>query len=317
VLTRPAGLTDETLARLIAAQWDVTPAVLEYRAVGFGSHHWYVTDANGASWFATVDDVGAEPTRLLAALETAVDLLAAGCGFVVAPLRTRNRTAWARLGRFVLALYPNIEGETYSSGEFSDDAHRRGVLDLVVALHSLPIGVAPHATVEDFVIRDRGELERGLDGDAMRATGPYAVQTARLIERSAPAVRASLAEYDRLVGVVRGSAPQGVVTHGEPHAANTIRAPSGWMLIDWETVLVAPPERDLWTVAAGDSTVLEVYSQATATEVSDEALALYELRWDLTEIAVYVRRFRRPHAGDADDDKSWDGLVASIDNVIR
>ncbi|WP_432843998.1 phosphotransferase family protein [Dactylosporangium sp. CA-092794] len=36
-----------------------------------------------------------------------------------------------------------------------------------------------------------------------------------------------------------------VLTHGEPHPGNTMRTGGGWLLIDWDTALLAAPERDL------------------------------------------------------------------------
>ena len=43
-----------------------------------------------------------------------------------------------------------------------------------------------------------------------------------------------------------------VITHGEPHAGNVMRAADGHLLVDWDTVALAPPERDLWMVAGDD-----------------------------------------------------------------
>jgi hypothetical protein len=37
-------------------------------------------------------------------------------------------------------------------------------------------------------------------------------------------------------------------------------------------------------------------------------LELYRIRWDVADIAVTVSRFRRPHPGREDDEKSWGGL---------
>jgi spectinomycin phosphotransferase len=50
---------------------------------------------------------------------------------------------------------------------------------------------------------------------------------------------------------VREAAESGpvVVTHGEPHPGNILRAAGGLYLIDWDTVGLALPERDLWMVA--------------------------------------------------------------------
>ncbi len=35
-----------------------------------------------------------------------------------------------------------------------------------------------------------------------------------------------------------------VITHGEPHGGNVMTMSSGLVLVDWDTVLLAPPERD-------------------------------------------------------------------------
>ena len=37
-----------------------------------------------------------------------------------------------------------------------------------------------------------------------------------------------------------------LLTHGEPHPGNAMLAADGWRLVDWDTALVAPLERDLW-----------------------------------------------------------------------
>jgi hypothetical protein len=57
VLTPPDGLSDDPLVRVLSDGWGLGVAELEYRAVGFGSHHWEVVDADGVRRFLTVDDL--------------------------------------------------------------------------------------------------------------------------------------------------------------------------------------------------------------------------------------------------------------------
>ncbi len=54
-MQHPDGDIDEReLARALAAGWGLVPAALRYAPVGFGDHHWELTDASGGRWFVTV-----------------------------------------------------------------------------------------------------------------------------------------------------------------------------------------------------------------------------------------------------------------------
>lgn len=57
MLTPPADLTEAALLAALAQGWGLDVASLEYQPVGWGSHHWDVTDAAGARWVVTVDDL--------------------------------------------------------------------------------------------------------------------------------------------------------------------------------------------------------------------------------------------------------------------
>jgi aminoglycoside phosphotransferase (APT) family kinase protein len=131
-----------------------------------------------------------------------------------------------------------------------------------------------------------------------------------LLAEHADPVRRLLARYDELAGRSR---PAGMVlTHGETHPGNTMLTADGWVLVDWDTALVAPPERDLWSLDPGDGSVLRGYADATGVTPSQALLELYRIRWDLADLAVGVSRFRRHHPGSPDDDKSWDDLCSLV-----
>jgi spectinomycin phosphotransferase/16S rRNA (guanine(1405)-N(7))-methyltransferase len=119
-----------------------------------------------------------------------------------------------------------------------------------------------------------------------------------------------LARYDAMVA--RADRSRAVLTHGEPHAANTMRTADGWRLIDWESALVAPPERDLWALG---SQIATEYPAATGVAVLPAMLELYRLRWDIADLAVGVDRFQGPHPGNADDDETWQVLVRTIAGI--
>ena len=101
-----------------------------------------------------------------------------------------------------------------------------------------------------------------------------------------------------------------MVTHGEPHPGNVMRTPAGPVLIDWDTVALTPPERDLWLVARGDDgRTAAHYERLTGRAVDPDALALYRHAWTLDDIAVTVYDLREPHQRDPDTEQLWDWLT--------
>lgn len=319
MLTPPAGLPGAALVPALERWWGIRTATLEYRPVGWGSHHWEVADQTGARWFVTADELEnkrlsqREPLeggfrRLRAALAAARDLRDCGHTYAVAPVAARDGEPLARVGGgFGVAVYPFIDGQSYRWGEFASPAHRLGVLGLLTALHTAPAAARRHALADDFTVPHRDGLEAACDpADDPGDCGPCTRPVAQLLQRHAAAIRRVLGRYDQLVAQARAQPARAVLTHGEPHPGNTMLTAGGWLLIDWDTALVAPPERDLWSLDPGDGTILEAYTQATGVTPLAPLLDLYRLGWDISDLALEVSRFRRPHTGSAEDDKAWE-----------
>lgn len=330
MLTAPGDLDERALGALLGRVWGIGVTGMTYRPVGWGSHHWEVTGGD-RRWFVTVDELekkrvtGRESldggfARLRASLRSAVELARAERDFVVAPVMARGPVVAGepvvRLGeRFAVAVYPFVEGRSFDWGELDDPGQRLAVLAMVTAVHTAPGHVLRHAFAEDFSVPFRDELEAACGGE-VAGSGPYAEPVAALARECAGPIRRLLERYDELVSTARSLSGREVLTHGEPHPGNTMLAEDwGWLLIDWDTALIAPPERDLWGLDPGDGSVIDAYAAATGVTPVPELLELYRLGWDIKDIAVDVSRFRRPHAGTAEDDKSWELMSRLIRHV--
>lgn len=287
MLSRPRDLADDDLVVVLAAHWGVRRPVT-YRPVGFGSHHWTAGDR-----FVTVDE---EPDfrQLEASLRSAADVPVA-----VAPVLTADGEPFVRVGRFAVAVYPFVAGESFAFGDYRDDAHRMAALSLVLSVHRTP---PRHALTDDFTV---ALPPIPID------EGPYARRAAALLTSHATAIARAHSRYAELVD--RVDRDRMVLTHGEPHPGNTMLTQDGWRLIDWDTALVAPPERDLWHLATPET--LAAYEEATGVLPVAEVLALYRLRWDLTDLVEFATGFARPHDGSADDAESWRLLVELVEGL--
>jgi len=120
-----------------------------------------------------------------------------------------------------------------------------------------------------------------------------------------------------LVGQVGGlaAAGQAVITHGEPHPGNVIRVGREIMLVDWDTVGLAPPERDLWMVASETGDELRRYTELTGRAVDTTALELYRMRWALDDISAFFRELGAGHRRTAGTEHAWQSLERTLANL--
>jgi thiamine kinase-like enzyme len=323
VFTRAADLADLTVSAIVQEAWQLTIQRIDYAPVGFGSYHWQVS-ANEARWFVTADDLvaggshlAASPTerarRLEAALCSARMLRDDGLAFVVAPIPTADGKILKMVEERCIALYPFIEGYSHQWGAYSTNADRRAAVELLVALHQISGAARDNAMQDDFAIPHRDDLFASVaDLSTTWTAGRYGEPARQLVDRHAARLVDRFARYDRLVHSAADQAELMVLTHGEPHAANTINTDSGLVLVDWDTALIAPRERDLWSLALEEPAILRHYATKAGVNPLPDLLELYQLHWDLAEISLYVELFRRPHSDTTDTRVAWNGLHNSL-----
>lgn len=314
MLAPPEGVDDRDVVAALAESWGLH-AEVEYAAVGFGSYHWIATDPDGDRRFVTVDDInGGRLPALTRAFDTALALRRAGLAFVVAPLAASDGASVRRLDdRYSITMLPFVDGVAGAFGELMDKEARVDVLGVLIDLHRATDVVREAAPTFDIALPGRHHIDAALGALADPWTGgPYSEPArAWLVEHTADVV-ALLETFDGLAARVDAARATRVITHGEPHPGNFIHTTDGLALVDWDTVGLAIPERDLWLVADDDDERAR-YAEATGHRPDESALALYALRWQLDDIAIFLDLLRWPHTENADTEKSW----LSLDRARR
>lgn len=317
----PEEFDHSALLLSLAEGWGFEVEVAEYANVGFGSYHWFVTDAEGARGFVTVDDLDRKPwlgdTResafvgLRRAFDTALALRDGGLAFVVAPIPTSRGENVRRIGsRYTVALFPFVDGVAGRYGHYDSGDERAAVLTMLAELHQATEAVGAVARRADLDLPGRRHLESGLrDVNKTWVGGPLSEPGRSVLAGYASDVAALLASGDRLAAEVAMRSSNWVITHGEPHAANVMQAGESLLLIDWDTVALAPPERDLWMVVSDTGDELDAYTDATGHPVDHVAMTFYRLAWELADLAVYINLFRSPHRRTEDTVEAYDQLT--------
>jgi spectinomycin phosphotransferase len=318
---------ERDLELALAEGWRIGAVTMRYAAVGGGSYHWAVRDDAGQRWFVTVDDLddkhwlGETRAAVLDGLRTTMDTARAlrdraGLRFVVAPVPASGGQTVRPVGpAHAVAVFPFLCGTPGRWGEAMPAPDRASLVDMLAALHRATPAVPP-VPVRQVGLPGRAGLEAALRelGEPWDG-GPFAEPARALLTSEAGRVRRMLNTFDELADLVAGRAAEPVITHGEPHPGNVIRVAEHLMLIDWDTVGLALPERDLWHLAgqAGPADeALRRYADAAGRPVDPDALALYRLRWALDDISIFVRQLRSGHRGTADTEHAWQALRATL-----
>jgi spectinomycin phosphotransferase len=316
----PDGLDVGSVIDALREGWEFDVDVAAYAAVGGGSYHWEVTDKTGVRGFVTVDDLDQKAwlgdardaafDGLRRAFDTAVALRDGGLQFVVAPLPTRESESLRRLdSRYAIALFPFVEGEAAEFGYYEDDDDgRRAVVAMLAELHQATAAAVVRTVGLD--LPGRHHLEAALlELNEAWTGGPLSEPARFAVQDSASELAELLTLADRLCADAQKRGGDWVVTHGEPHAANVMRTSESRLLVDWDTVALAPPERDLWMVLdGGRGDAADLYVRATGTQLNEAAFDFFRLTWDLKDLAEYLNVLRSPHQENDDTARQYQAL---------
>jgi spectinomycin phosphotransferase len=280
--------------------------------LGFGAHHWRASTTERGDLFLTIhelDMVGASTPSRQASLEVLHKALStarwlesvARVDFVVGPLPDASGSVLRPVAdKFALSVYPWLDAEPVPDPDGSR------AVQLIVRLHQvtnhMPDGLV---RVEDFLIPHRHALEVAIAHLAEPwHTGPYAEPARKELRRHLDSVRSLMQWYDRVAAETIPSRTDWVLTHGEPAGPNLLETTGGTCyLVDWDSVMIAPRERDLWELPC-TKPVLTTYG----APIEAERLRLYKAWYTLAELAVYLAVFRSPHTGDQNDNTSWENF---------
>jgi spectinomycin phosphotransferase len=318
VRAEPGDIGRADLAEALLLGWGIVAASCDYVPVGGGSYHWRAVDGESRTYWVTAYIAAA--TGLRASLATAIALRDGGnLEFVVAPIRTPAGEALRPLGSgYAVALYPYLEAEPLTFGRRLDDPRAVELAGQLARLHGADVSLASGLREVAAEVRGQPELERALgELETPWQGGPFSEPARQALGRHQRGIRELLHLFDELAHTAEAAEP--VTTHGEPHPANLLLAGGRLLVIDWDTVALSSPERDVWWLD-GHPAALKVYEQAAGRSLDPVRMRLYRVRWTLDDIASFVQMFRSPHERNPDTERWWSfaaRLTLAAENAAR
>jgi spectinomycin phosphotransferase len=272
----PTDVSDAAVLDTVRRLWDARVDRVGFLPVGFGAHHWAAYAGAEPRLFVTFD--GLEPKRSAAHLEAAYSgataLRDAGLAFVLAPVPAATGVSSVPFSDGALSCTPWRDGTSGGDLDLPWTAAALADLHATAVPPGLPVWrpvVGPHFA-DELATRSRPAW----------GPGPYSDEARRAVRSHRDDVARWTRRYHHLA--TAACERLWVPTHGEPHSDNQLLTDRGRLLVDWESLTLAPAELDLRTrVGAG--------ADPHGLGADQEMLELFDLEWRLDEISQYAAWF--------------------------
>ncbi len=221
---------------------------------------------------------------------------------VIAPFATQSGQLAATLDNFKVMLFPFVAGYSGFERQLAD-RHWVAFGRALKALHTtrLPQALASRIPQETYTSQWRErlrEFQARVEGETF--SEPSAVALADLLKQNRSIVTHLIARAEQLAAVLKAEARSFIVCHADIHVGNVLVEvqTEALYVVDWDTLIQAPVERDLMFVGGGlgggshtaeqeEALFYEGYGKA---EVDPVALTYYRFERIVQDFVAYCEQ---------------------------
>jgi spectinomycin phosphotransferase len=238
-------------------------------------------------------------------------LYEAGVTQIISPIATQPRQLWAGLDDFAVILYPFVDGQDAYAVDLTE-AHWIEFGQALKGIHSarLPPGITDRIPQENWSAHWRKrvkEFQRQVE--TTHFADPVSAELAALLRKQSGVINHLVTRAEHLADVLKTQSLEYVVCHADIHAGNLLIGMDGGLhIVDWDTLVRAPKERDLMYVggglfanqrSAGEEERL-FYQGYGQTAINRDALAYYRSERIVQDIAAYCEQILLTEPGGED-----------------
>ncbi|MDQ2999273.1 MAG: phosphotransferase, partial [Chloroflexota bacterium] len=176
-----------------------------------------------------------------------------GMAQIIAPIATSSGKLSTRVGAFAIMLSPFIDGQNGFKVEVTD-RQRVEIGAALKRMHTLavPDALRQRLPRESYAPYWR-DLVRGFQARAEDSAfaEPVAAQLTALLRAKRPIIDELIQRAEQLASLLQNRSLEYVVCHADIHAGNILIDGDTLFIVDWDTLILAPKERDLMFVGAG------------------------------------------------------------------
>lgn len=230
---------------------------------------------------------------------------------IIAPQPAQTGALWVQLGEFYVALYPFVSGSDGYEISLTDH-HWIEFGRAFKGIHTAMLPPELAARIPRETYSDQGRtIVKQFQRQAAETPfpDPVSAQLADLLTQQEQTVSRLVRRAERLGAALQTRPSEFVLCHADIHAGNLLIEPNGTLhVVDWDTMLLAPKERDLMFVGGGlfvnerrpEQEAVLFYQGYGPTQIDPVALAYYRYERIVQDIAAYCEQIFLTDAGNQD-----------------
>jgi spectinomycin phosphotransferase len=295
MLIKP-DLKDEEIIECLRNAYGLTVDKVMFLPLGadFNTAVYRVTATDGTDYFLKL-----RSGKFLEASVSVPKYLAdLGIKQVIPPLAIKTGELWASLASFKAILYPYVEGHNGVDDKPSDN-HWVQFGATVKKLHSadIPSSITKDVPRETFSAKWRETVKSFLERIENEVfEEPVAVKMALFLKSKSSEILKLVERAEKLAITIQKQPLDYVLCHADIHGWNLIvDKENALYIVDWDTLIFAPKERDLMFVGAGiwdsgltaaeeESLFYQGYGQI---KINQNAMAYYRFERIIQDIGDY------------------------------
>ncbi|MCK6576949.1 MAG: aminoglycoside phosphotransferase family protein [Anaerolineae bacterium] len=302
-------LAEVVIADFLRDAYDVPVSALTFLPLGADRNTavYRADAASGARYFVKLRRGAFDETSVLVPTR----LHKQGVTAIIAPIPTTAGRLYADLGEFRVILSPFIDGRDGWQVDLSD----RQWTEFGRALRSIHAAALPAEVLmqigrERYASEWRDQVRRFLVRAAAESfADPVSAELAALLRGRHAEIARLIACAEALGSALSRRALPFILCHADIHVGNLLIAPEGTVyMVDWDTLMLAPRERDLMFIGGGlngaksdaDREMRCFYEGYGAVQIDTAALAYYRCERIVQDVAAYCEQILLT-AGDSAD----------------
>ena len=316
MLIKP-DLKDEEIIACLRDAYELNVETIIFLPLGadFNTAVYRVTTNNGSDYFLKLRS----GEFLEASVSVPKYLVDLGIKQVIPPLATKTEQLWTSLASFKAILYPYVEGRNGIEAKLLEDQWAQfGAA--IKRLHSTDISssITKDVPREMFSSKWRETVKAFLmriESDVFEE--PVAIKIALFLKSKSSEILKLVERAEKLATTIQKQPLDYVLCHADMHGWNLIvDKEAALYIIDWDTLIFAPVERDLMFVGAGiwdsgltaaeeESLFYQGYGQTT---INKDVLCYYRFERIIQDIGDYCEYIFLSDEGGEDRMRCFEAL---------